>query len=51
MMGWKLTFALVLVTITATAAWIAGSDKEDEAVVHDRAARQLSALREHLLKR
>jgi len=49
-MGWKLTFALVLVTITATAAWIVG-DKEDEAVVHERATRQLSALREHLLKR
>jgi hypothetical protein len=50
-MGWKLTFALVLVTITATAAWIAGSGKEDEAALQERAARQLSALREHLLKR
>ncbi len=50
-MGWKLAFALVLVTITATAAWVAGGEREDEAAVQERAARQLSALREHLLKR
>jgi hypothetical protein len=50
-MGWKLTFALMLVSIAAVSAWAAGGEREDEAVVREAAAKHLSVLREHLLRR
>lgn len=49
-MGWKLTFALILVSIAAVAALTAGGEPEDEAVVREEATRHLSALREHLIR-
>lgn len=50
-MGWKLTFALMLVSVAAVAAWAAGGEPENEAAVREEAANQLSALREYLLRR
>jgi hypothetical protein len=50
-MGWKLTFALVLASVAVISALAAGSEQENEAVVREEAAKQLSALREYLLRR
>jgi hypothetical protein len=50
-MGWKLTFALVLVSVAVVSALAGSGEPESEAVVRERAAKQLSALREYLLKR
>ena len=50
-MGWKLTFALVLVSVAVVSALAAGEEPENEAVVREEAAQQLSALREYLLRR
>jgi hypothetical protein len=50
-MGWKLTFALVLVSVAVVSALAAGGEPENEAVVREEAAKQLSALREYLLRR
>ena len=50
-MGWKLTFALVLVSVAVVSALAAGEEPENEAVVRERATNQLSALRKYLLKR
>lgn len=50
-MGWKLTFALMMVSVAAVAAWAAGGERENEAAVREEAANQLSALREYLLRR
>ena len=50
-MGWKLTFALVLVSIAVVSALAAGGERENEAVVREEAAKQLGALREYLLRR
>ena len=51
-MGWTLTFALIVVSIAAVSALVAGAGaQEDESVVREEAAKQLSALREHLLGR
>ncbi|MGA8566789.1 MAG: hypothetical protein WB580_03250 [Candidatus Binataceae bacterium] len=50
-MGWKLTFALVLVSVAVVSALAAGGEPENEAVVQEEAAKQLSALREYLLSR
>ncbi len=50
-MGWKLTFALVLISVAVVSALAAGEEPENEAVVRERATKQLSALREYLLKR
>jgi hypothetical protein len=50
-MGWKFTIALVLVSVAIVSAWAAGGEPESEAVVREEAAKHLSALREHLLKR
>jgi hypothetical protein len=50
-MGWKLTFALVLVSVAVVSALAAGEEPENEAVVRERATKRLSALREYLLKR
>jgi hypothetical protein len=49
-MGWKLTFAMILVSIAAVAALTARGEPEDEAMVREEAARHLSALREHLIR-
>ena len=50
-MIWKLTFALLLVSIAVVSALAAGGEPKNEAVVREEAAKQLSALREHLLRR
>jgi hypothetical protein len=50
-MVWKLTFALVLVTVAVVSALAVGGESEKEAVVREEAAKQLSALREYLLRR
>jgi hypothetical protein len=50
-MGWKLAFALMVISIAVASALAARGEAEDEAVVREEAARQLSALREHLLGR
>jgi hypothetical protein len=50
-MGWKLAFALMVISIAVASALAARGEPEDEAVVREEAARQLSALREHLLGR
>ena len=50
-MVWKLTFALVLVSVAVVSALAAGGESEKEAVVREEAAKQLSALREYLLRR
>jgi hypothetical protein len=50
-MGWKLTFALVLVSVAVVSALAAGGEPENEAVVQEEATKQLSALREYLLRR
>jgi hypothetical protein len=50
-MRWRLAFALMVVSVAVAAALSARNEPEDEAVVREEAARQLSALREHLLGR
>jgi hypothetical protein len=50
-MGWKLTFTLVVLSVTLVSALIAGGEPESEAEVRDEAANQLKALREYLLRR
>jgi len=50
-MGWTFTFALVLVSVAVVSALAAGGEPENEAVVREEAAQQLSALREYLLRR
>lgn len=50
-MGWKLTFALIVLSVTVVSALIAGGEPENEAAVRDEATNQLNALREYLLKR
>jgi hypothetical protein len=50
-MGWRLAFALVVVSIAVASALAVRGERQDEAVVREEAARQLSALREHLLGR
>jgi hypothetical protein len=48
-MGWKFTLALMLISVAAISAWAVGGEPENEAVVREEAAKDLSALREHLL--
>jgi len=50
-MGWKLTFALMLFSVAVVSALTSGGEPENEAVVRDEAAKQLSALRKHLIRR
>jgi hypothetical protein len=50
-MGWKLTFALMLISVAVVSALVAGGESETEAVVRDEAAKHLSALRDHLIRR
>ena len=50
-MGWRLAFALMVISVAVAGALFARGGPEDEAVVREEAARQLSALREHLLGR
>jgi hypothetical protein len=50
-MGWRFTFALLLVSVAVVSALAAGGEPENEAVVREEAAQQLSALREYLLRR
>ena len=50
-MAWKLTLALMLVSVAAVSALVGGGEPENEAVVREEAAKHLSALREHLLRR
>jgi hypothetical protein len=51
-MGWKLTFALMLVSVAVVSALAAVGQPENEAVVREAAAvKDLRALREHLLRR
>jgi hypothetical protein len=50
-MGWKLTLALMLASVAVVSALTAGGESENEAVVRKEAAKQLSALREYLLRR
>jgi hypothetical protein len=50
-MGWKLTFALVLFSVAVVSALAAGDESENEAMVREEATKQLSALREYLLRR
>jgi hypothetical protein len=50
-MVWKFTLALMLVSVAALSAWAVGGEAENEAVVREEAAKDLSALREHLLRR
>jgi hypothetical protein len=55
-MGWKLTFALMLASLAVVSALTAGGETENEAMVREEALRKdaikdLRALREHLLRR
>lgn len=50
-MGWKLAFALMLASVAVVMALTAGGEPEDETIVREEAAKQLDALREHLLRR
>jgi hypothetical protein len=50
-MGWRFTFALLLVSVAVVSALAAGGEPENKAVVREEAAQQLSALREYLLRR
>jgi hypothetical protein len=50
-MGWKLTFALVLFSVAVVSALAVGGEPENEAMVREEATKQLSALREYLLRR
>jgi hypothetical protein len=50
-MGWKLTLSLMLISVAALSALAGGREPENEAVVREEAAKHLSALREHLLRR
>jgi hypothetical protein len=50
-MGLKLAFALVLVSVALVSAFTAGGEPENEALVREKATKQLNALREHLLRR
>jgi hypothetical protein len=50
-MGQKLAFALVLVSVAFVSAFATGGEPENEALVREKASKQLNALREHLLRR
>jgi hypothetical protein len=55
-MGWKLTFALMLVSTAVVSALAAFGEPENEAMVREEAVRKeavkdLRALREHLFRR
>jgi hypothetical protein len=50
-MGWKFTLALMLISVAAVSALASGGEPENETVVREEAAKHLSALREHLLRR
>jgi hypothetical protein len=50
-MGWKLTLALMLVSVAVVSALAARGEPEDEAMVREEAVKNLRALREHLLRR
>ena len=50
-MGWKLTFALMLVSVAVISALAAIGEPENEAVVREEAVEHLRALREHLIRR
>ena len=50
-MGWKLTFALMMVSVAVVSALAAGGERENEAVVREEAAKHLKVLLEHLLRR
>ena len=50
-MGWKLTLALMLVSVAVVSALAAVGEPEDEAMVREEAVKSLRALREHLLRR
>ncbi|HVB80528.1 MAG TPA: hypothetical protein VNE82_11365 [Candidatus Binataceae bacterium] len=50
-MAWKFTLALILISVATVSAWAVGGEPENEAVVREEAAKHLSALREHLLRR
>jgi hypothetical protein len=47
----KLAFALMLVSFALVSAFAAGGEPENEALVREKATKQLNALREHLLRR
>ncbi len=50
-MGWKLTFALMLVSVAVVSALAAVGESESEVVVREEAEKHLRALREHLFGR
>jgi hypothetical protein len=50
-MGRKLAFALMLVSVALVSAFSAGGAPENQALVREKARKQLNALREHLLRR
>lgn len=50
-MGWKLTFALMLVSLAVVSALAAAGEPENEAVVREEAVKHLRAVREHLIRR
>ena len=50
-MGWKLTFALMVISVAVVSALAGGGESENEATVREEATAQLSALREYLLRR
>jgi hypothetical protein len=50
-MGWKLTFALMVISVAVVSALAGGGQSENEATVREEATAQLSALREYLLRR
>jgi hypothetical protein len=50
-MGWKLAFALMLVSVALVLAFAADGEPESEALVREKATKQLDALRAHLLRR
>lgn len=48
-MGWKFTLTLILISVATVSAWAAGKP-ENEATVREAAAKDLTTLREHLLR-
>lgn len=50
-MGWKLAFALMLVSVAVAAALVGRGEPEDVLEVEEEAARQLNALKEYLFRR
>ena len=50
-MGWKLTFALMVISVAVVSALTGDGESENEATVREEATAQLSALREYLLRR